>query len=206
MGGRSGGGSSSSWRSRPVLQDRLHTLVRTRIQIAGPRGSGFQTIRAVGFPQTQNAQTTAEALFGMRTGLKDLIDQSGGGWADGGCPSNQTFGRPFQVALMGLGSMRIDGRMAADLGAAGMTGDALAAVEDLDGHGGVAHVELAVEQSIRNAVVVPFDFDVIVDVDARLFPLGKRSRLRRVEDVEQGDRSWRSVRRGCPPACETGGG
>ncbi|PYR98479.1 MAG: hypothetical protein DMG12_22795 [Acidobacteria bacterium] len=74
---------------------------------------------------------------------------------------------------MGLGPMRIDSRMAADLGAAGMTGDALAAVEDLDGHRRAARVELAVKESIRNAVVMPFDFDVIVDVHARLFPLGK---------------------------------
>src|SRR2546428_5603149 len=154
-------------------QDRLHTLVGTGVEIAGPRGCGFQTIRAVGFPQTQNAQTAAKALFGMGTGLKDFIDQCGGEQSDGGCSSNETFGCPFPVALMGLGSMRIDSRMAADPRAAGMTGDAMAAVEDLDGHRRVARVELAVEQGIRNAVIMPFDFDVIVDVHTRLFPLGK---------------------------------
>src|SRR2546428_12771247 len=86
-------------------QDRLHTLVGTGVEIAGPRGCGFQTIRAVGFPQTQNAQTAAKALFGMGTGLKDFIDQCGGGQSDGGGPSDEEVGGAFQGAVMGLGWM-----------------------------------------------------------------------------------------------------
>src|SRR5262245_33297653 len=104
----------------------------------------------------------------MRTGLKDLIDESRGKRADGGCPSHQTFGRPFQITLMGLGTMRIDGGMATDLRAARMTGNTLTAVKDLDAHRGITHIELAMEQRVGDAVVVPFDFNVVIDVDAHL--------------------------------------
>ena len=86
-----------------------------------------------------------------------------------------------------------------------MTGNALASMEDLDGHRGVADIELTMHQSIGNAVVVPFDLDVIVDVDARLFPFGERvgfggQRTQR-RPIELSKR-WR----GCLPVCETGDG
>jgi len=81
----------------------------------------------------------------MRTGLKNLTDQSGGKAADRAHPADETFRRPPQVTLMRLRSMRIDSRVAADLiNCAGMTGDTLAAVEDLDSHHGIAHVELSI--------------------------------------------------------------
>src|SRR5215831_4426784 len=110
----------------------------------------------------------------MRTGLKDLIDKSCGKRADGGCPSHETFGSPFQVTLMGLGTMRIDGGMATDLRAARMTGNTLTAVKDLNAHRRITHIELAMEQGVRDAVVMPFDFNVVIDIDAHLFPFGKR--------------------------------
>ena len=50
-------------------------------------------------------------------------------------------------------------------------------MEDLDGHRGVADIELAMEQSVGDAVVVTFDFDVVIDIHAHLFPLCKRVRF-----------------------------
>jgi len=68
----------------------------------------------------------------MRTGLKNLTDQSGGKAADRAHPADETF-------------RRIDSRVAADLiNCAGMSGDTLAAVQDLDSHHGIAHVELSI--------------------------------------------------------------
>src|SRR5215510_12053259 len=113
----------------------------------------------------------------MRTGLKDLIDESCGKRADGGCPSHETFGSPFQITLMGLGPIGVDGRMATDLRAARMTGNTLTAVKDLDAHRGITHIELTMEQSVGDAVVMPFDFNVVIDVDARFFPFGKGVRF-----------------------------
>ena len=55
-----------------------------------------------------------------------------------------------------------------------MTGNALTSMEDLHGHGGVAHIELPVNQSVGDAVVVAFDFNVVIDIDAHFFPFGKR--------------------------------
>ena len=109
--------------------------------------------------------------------MKDLIDESSGKRTDCRCPSHETFGCPFQITLMRLGPMRIVGGMATDLRAARMTGNTLTAVKDLDGHRRITHIELAMEQSVRNAVVVLFDFNVVIDVDAYLFPFGKRVRF-----------------------------
>jgi hypothetical protein len=49
-------------------------------------------------------------------------------------------------------------------------GDALAGLEQFDGGCGVAGLELLSGELIRNAVVMPVDLDVIVDVGADRFP------------------------------------
>ena len=53
-----------------------------------------------------------------------------------------------------------------------MTGDALAAMEALDGVGGDAHVHLFFDERMGHGVVMAVDLDVIVDVDPGLLPLG----------------------------------
>ena len=155
-------------------EDRFHALVGACLELAGSSGCGFQTFGAVGFSQTQDAQATAETLFRVRAGLKNLIDQRGGERTHRGRPTDQTLGRPFQVTLMRFGPVGVDGRMFAALVTAGVTGHTLAAMEDLDGHRGVPHIDFAMKQRIWNAVVVVVDFDVVVDMDAGLFPFRKR--------------------------------
>ena len=54
-----------------------------------------------------------------------------------------------------------------------VTGDALPAVEELDGALGVSGVELVPDEGVGDGVVVALEFDVIVDVHADLFPLGE---------------------------------
>ena len=132
------------------------------MQRAGSSRSGFQAFRAIGFLQAQDAQTTTETLFRMRSGFKDRIDQRGREGANRRCPTHQTLGCPFQVALMRFGPMRIDGGVAASFVTAGVTGDALPAMKDLDGHRRVARVEFTVKQRMRNAVVMALDFDVAI--------------------------------------------
>src|SRR5258708_201752 len=87
------------------MEDRLHTLIRARISIAGSKCSGLQSIRTISLSQTQDSQTRAEALFRVRARLQDLLDQTCGGWPNARRPVDQPLGRPFQVALMGLRPM-----------------------------------------------------------------------------------------------------
>jgi hypothetical protein len=65
------------------MKNRLHTFIGTGIQRESAAGGGFQPFMPIQLAETQDAQTTAEALLGMRTGLKDLIDEGGGPWTDG---------------------------------------------------------------------------------------------------------------------------
>src|SRR5206468_2348169 len=61
-----------------------------------------------------------------------------------------------------------------------MRGDALAAVEDLDGGRGQARVDVFVDERVGDGVVMAVALDVIVDVDAGTdFPLAVDERLRR---------------------------
>ena len=70
-------------------------------------------------------------------------------------------------------------RVPARLMAARMQPDPRAALEDLDGGGREADVERLVHQRIRHRVVVAIDLDVVIDVDARLQPVGMDEALGR---------------------------
>src|SRR5215472_19196346 len=74
---------------------------------------------------------------------------------------------------MGLGPMRMDRGIAASFIPACVTGDTPAAMEDLDGHRGVPAIHFAMNKSVRNAVEVAFDLHVVIDMNARLFPLSE---------------------------------
>jgi hypothetical protein len=60
-----------------------------------------------------------------------------------------------------------------------MRGDPLALVENLDGAGGEAHLDLGADKAVRDALVMRLDFDVIVDADAADPPLGEYVRALR---------------------------
>ena len=61
-----------------------------------------------------------------------------------------------------------------------MRGDALAAVEDLDGGRGQARVGVFVDERVGDGVVMAVELDVMVDVDAGTdFPLAVDEGLRR---------------------------
>ena len=54
--------------------------------------------------------------------------------------------------------------------AALMDADALAAMEDLDGARGDAHLDLGADQRVRNRIEEVMDLDVIVEIDPRAPP------------------------------------
>ncbi|CAN2536078.1 hypothetical+protein [Methylocapsa aurea] len=51
--------------------------------------------------------------------------------------------------------------------------DALTTVKNLDHPLGDAHVDLGVDEGVRNRVEEALDLDVIIDIDARPLPLGE---------------------------------
>jgi hypothetical protein len=67
--------------------------------------------------------------------------------------------------------MRLNGGVVAGFVTAGMAGHAPAAMEDRDGHGGVACIAFTVDERVGHAVEVTRDFNVVIDVDACLVPL-----------------------------------
>src|ERR1051326_8955657 len=68
------------------FKDRLHTLIGTGIPVQSTLSRRFQTIGTICFSESQNAKTRAKALFCVRLGLKDTIDQLRGERADGSGP------------------------------------------------------------------------------------------------------------------------
>ena len=71
---------------------------------------------------------------------------------------------------MALGHVLADGGVAVSDRTAGMRSDALAALEQFNSVSCVARFQLLPGQLIRNAVIMPVDLDVIVDVGANGFP------------------------------------
>ena len=90
-------------------EDRPDALIGAGIESAGAGRGGFQPIRPIALTQTKDAQTAAEALFGMAARLKHARHQLGGERTGARCPADEPFRCPFQVALMRGGPMRIDG-------------------------------------------------------------------------------------------------
>src|SRR5260370_40309256 len=85
-------------------------------------------------------------------------------------PVDEPGRRPLQVCLMALGHMLMYGGVPVSRRAARMGGDALAGLEQFDGGRGVASFELLTGELIRNAVVMPVDLDVLIDVGADGIP------------------------------------
>src|SRR6516225_6904352 len=71
---------------------------------------------------------------------------------------------------MGFGAMRGNGCRFVQLMATGVGSDPLAAVVDFDGVRGETNLHQFSLQSIGDAVVVVFELNVVVNIDARLGP------------------------------------
>ena len=69
--------------------------------------------------------------------------------------------------------------MAAFVGRALVAGDAFPLGEEFHHRGTQADVQLLAHQRVGHGVVVPFNFDMVIDVDTGLFPRGIFVGLRR---------------------------
>src|SRR3979409_2490381 len=116
-----------------------------------------------GAGEPDDAETGAEALFRMRALIEDQLAQRRGGRADRGCVLADALDGPAGVAPMTGCHVFRHGRVFVVAAHALMRGDPLALVENLDGTGGEAHLDLGADEAMRDAVVMRLDFDVLVD-------------------------------------------
>ena len=80
---------------------------------------------------------------------------------------------------MGVGHVLSDRREATHVMTAAMDPDPRAAMKDFDGRGREAQIDGLVDEPMRHGVQMALDVDVIVDVHARLAPLGVHEALGR---------------------------
>src|SRR6476646_644667 len=106
----------------------------------------------------------------MRLAGNDGADDFGCGGAYGFAPMNQARRRPLDMRPMALRHVFRNGGMAVSCRAADVRGDALAAMKYFDGGCGVTGFELLPGELIGNAVAVPVDLDVIIDIGPDRLP------------------------------------
>ena len=144
-----------------------------------PGTGGLEAGGAVAAAEAEQPQAGAVALLGMRAVGEDGGDERRGLGADGLRPLDEARRRPLEMVLVGLGHVGGGGGVPARRVIAPMGGDALAAMEELDGRRADARVHDLVDQGVGDGVVVAVNLDVVVDVDAGDRPLAVDERLGR---------------------------
>ena len=165
--------------SSRCLEDRFDAAVAVAADGQRPCGGRFQAGVAVALGQTQETEAGAVGLLRVTPGIEDGGDQGGGRRPDLLGPADEAVRRPFAHLAVLLGHVLGRGGVTPLVRGADVAGDALAAMEALDGVGGQADVELAPDQGVGNRVVVAVDFHVVVDVHAHGLPLGEDVRAGR---------------------------
>jgi hypothetical protein len=126
-----------------------------------------------GRTRADDAETGAEALFGMRPALQDQIAKGSGGRADRSGGAANAFNGPIGVApvarrhVLGKGSVPMVGA------AAPMRRDPLTLEKDLDGLRRQPYLDLMAREAVRDTIKVSVDLDVVVDTDTAHAPFGK---------------------------------
>ena len=171
--------------------------------MARARGGGrFQAGVAVALGQALEPDAGAVGLLGMTAG-EDGGDQGGGVRSDLLGPADEAVGCPFAHPAVLVGHMLCCGRVAPRVRRANMAGDALAAMEALDGAGRQSDVELAADERVRDRAVVPVDLDVVVDVRPDGLPLGEDVGAGGQAGTVPAGRSARTASAATPGACGT---
>ena len=135
--GRPGGGLVE-----PVAEDRFDAAVAAAVDGQRPGGGRFQAGGAVALGQALEPEAGAVGLLGMAPG-EDGGDQGGGVRSDLPGPVDEAVGRPVAHPAVLLGPVLRRGGVAPLVRRADVAGDALPAVEALDGAGRQPDVELA---------------------------------------------------------------
>jgi hypothetical protein len=162
-----------------ALQDRAQAGIGAGLQLQRTLTGRFEPLVGIGLGQAQDPEASAIAHLRMRLAGEDGTDDFGCGGAHGFAPVNQAGRRPLDVSLVALRHVLKNGRVAVGCRAAGMGSDTLAAMEYFDSGCGVTGIELLTGELIRNAVVVPVNLNVIIDVGPDCFPFGHHVALGR---------------------------
>ena len=104
---------------------------------------------------------------------EDGGDQGGGVRSDLLGPVDEAVGRPIAHPAVLLGHVLGRGGVAPRMRRADVAGNALSAMEALDGAGRQPDIELAADERVRDRVVVPVDLDVVVGGHPDGLPLGE---------------------------------
>ena len=147
---------------KAVPQDRLHRTVGAGADIDAALARRLQPLGPVAADQAQDPKAGAKPLLGMRLGGEDALDQRDGGWPDRLGLAQQPGWRPLGVAAMRARHVLGDRGVPVLPRIADVAGDALVAVEQLDGLIGDAGVDHLAHQAIGHGVEVSVDLDVVV--------------------------------------------
>jgi hypothetical protein len=117
-------------------------------------------------------------LLGMRFRVQDEIDESSGLWADVFRLALDPFMGPVAIPAMRTRHMLRQSGVLMWVIAAQMRGDAFAVMEQLDCRRREARLYFLAHQTVRDAVIMFVNFDMIIDIDPAALPLGVLIRLR----------------------------
>src|SRR3984885_179400 len=162
------------WRGPPVelvVEDGFDGAIGPGADLDGPVGGGLDARRAKGTGKTDDAETGAVSLLGMRPGLKDVLAERRGRGADLAGVFPDAFDRPAGVAPMAGRHVLGDRRVLPVPARPYVDGDALALVENLDATGGQPRLDLGAGEAVGDGIIMGVDVDVIVDADPAHAPL-----------------------------------
>src|SRR5215831_9003815 len=109
-----------------VIEDRAHRAVGQGADLDGSGRCGFEASGAERPNQADDAETGAEALFGMRSALQDQIAKGSGGRTDRSGGAANAFDGPIGVAPVARRHVLGKGGMPVVAAATPMCRDALA--------------------------------------------------------------------------------
>ena len=109
-----------------VVEDGFDRAVGAGTDVDGAFGGGVQTLSAVRSSEPDDAQTSAKALLGMRSRLKDQFAQRRRRWPDQARVGADAFDRPAGIAPMAGRHVLADGRVPVVAAGAHVRGDPLA--------------------------------------------------------------------------------
>ena len=160
-----------------VVEDGFDGAIGPGADLDGPLGGGLDARRAKGTGKTDDAETGAVSLLGMRPGLENVLAQGRGRRADLAGVFPDALDRPAGVAPVTGRHVFGNGRVLPVPACAQMNGDALAFMENLDAAGGQPRLDLGAGEAVGDRIIVGVDVDVIVDADPAHAPLAVFVRL-----------------------------
>jgi hypothetical protein len=162
-----------------VVEDGFDRAVGPGADLEGALGRRLEALGAVVPRQPDDPQAGPVALLGMGPRFQDPFAQRRRRRPDPLRVGADALDRPAGVASVAGRHVLGERRVLAIAAAAGMSGDPFAPEKDLDGPRRQPRLDLGAQKTMRDAVIVEGDLDMIVDADAALLPFRVLVGLRR---------------------------